>query len=398
MVLRCTLLLLTLWPTVATAGQRSLLLVAGVAGAVPRDRAVHARLGQPVELRAVVREKHGRQVRYYADVPRFFLRGRLVRGRRLLPLSRLGAARWRWYRVEPRPHHVNTAPPNKGNKAYSNARLFGKNHGRWIGYDNLEYHESLIPGSRTALIRPTRTRPSHPRVDVNGGLGTMRYKVQLQLGSETLSSPGMEAQRRGGISPAVMRVTFRSGDDLVGHLHGFFNVPNVFGSAGHGDRHQTDLYQGADCADVIIGAVRAAGYRMPYTSVSGLKRYTRKVTRRLLLTREGLFVADGPRRGQRAVVAFGAEGLHPGDLMLIDYYGFTGSPRSWDHIAVVDRDRGTRGRFDPADPVLHMGYLFGLIEEPALGEAPAYVQFLRFRPKVLRALQRARRRSARSKR
>ena len=188
MVLRWLALLTCCWPAVASAGDASVFLVAGVAGAVPRDRPVNARLGQQVAVCAVVRVGRGRKARYYADVTRFRHRARLVRGRSVRPLSALGKLRWRWYRVEPRPHHMHTKPPNKGNNAYSNAVLFGKQHGKWIGYDTIEYKESLIPGADRSSIRPTRTRPTHPRVDVNGGVGTMRYKVQVQVGSTTLSS------------------------------------------------------------------------------------------------------------------------------------------------------------------------------------------------------------------
>lgn len=391
-----TCLMLCLPAAAASSADRAVYLVAGVDGAVPRDRAVNARLGQRVHVRAVIRVGRGRRARYHADVPRFRLGGRLIQGKRVRPLSALGALRWRWYRVEPRPHHVKTAPPNKGNPAYSNAVLFGKRHGAWIGYDTIEYAEGLIPGARGPVISPTRTRPTHRRVDVNGGLGTMRYKVSVDLGGETLSTRGMKSIITGGISPRVMRVTFRSGDDLIGHLRGFFNVPNVFGSGGHGRRHQTDRYQGADCADVIIGAVRQAGYPMPYSSVAGLKRWSRPVTERLLLTKTGVVHAHGPRKGRAVAVPFGKGGVRPGDLMLIDYKGFSASPRSWDHIAVVEADRGKRGRFDPEDLVMHMGYLFGLTSEQARGEAPAYVRFYRFRPAVLRAIRskakRARRR------
>jgi hypothetical protein len=48
---------------------------------------------------------------------------------RLRPLARLNVTQITWYRVEPRPHHTFTAPPTKGNPAYSNAVLFGPRHG-----------------------------------------------------------------------------------------------------------------------------------------------------------------------------------------------------------------------------------------------------------------------------
>ena len=57
-------------------------------------------------------------------------------------------------------------------------------------------------------------------------------------------------------------------DDFGGWLGTYFGVPYVFGSNGaEGSTHQTDRYTGADCADVLVGARRAAGSRaLAYTS------------------------------------------------------------------------------------------------------------------------------------
>jgi hypothetical protein len=78
--------------------------------------------------------------------------------------------------------------------------------------------------------------------------------------------------------------------------------------------------------------------------------------------------------------------------MLIDYVGFTGSPRRWDHVAVLAEDRGIKGQLDPQDLIMHEGYLYGLTAAPAKDEGPAIVQLLRFRPTVLKAIERQRRR------
>jgi hypothetical protein len=409
---------LALLPTAASAA--SLHLVAGARGALS-DRPVNVRLGEPVTVCAVV--KLGR--RYYSDAPRSVrLRGRLLRKRRLRPTAALPARwrkersdaargathvtalRWRWYRVEPRPHHVKTSPPNKGNPAYSNAVLFGPDHGKWLGYDHIEYKETLYTGQHRSCITVARTYPTDPKVNVNGGLGTMRYKATLEFGDRLLASAGMEKRGRRGISPRVLRVTFRSDDRFTGYMRGFFNVPNVFGSGGSGRTHQTALYQGADCADVITGGVREAGGRMAFTSVLGFRRYARAVTDKLLMTKTGIFAATGPNRGKRVVLRFGPEKnttlparrrlaheVLPGDIMLIDYAGFEGSPRSWDHIAVIDRDRGSAsGELDPQDPVLHMGYLYGLTEEPAATQAPAIIKLVRLKPHIVRAMKRHARR------
>lgn len=392
-------------------------LVAGLVGSPLRDRAINVRIGEKVTICAVVRLREGHRWRVFSDALALRLHGRRYRrgargSSKISPLSELGRFRLRFWRVEPQPHHIKTLPPNVDNPAYSNARLFGSRHGTWLGYDTIEYHETPIaPGpsgsSKASSVLGTsgclivsRTHPTHPKVDVNGGLGTMRYKVTVDLLDRDLrlASWGQERTTSHGISPRVQRVTFRGSDDLVGYLQGFFNVPNVFGSGGHGRNHQTEFYQGADCADVIVGAMREAGAKVPYTSARGLARYARPVTPRLLLTKKGVFSEDGKTA---VIVRFGRD-VRPGDFMLIDYKNFNASPRAWDHVGVVAADEGVRGRFDPSDPILHMGYLFGLTREVSGGEAPAYVRFLRLRPRLLRAIARhaarLRRRDARRRR
>ena len=376
-------------PAPALAQWVQLILVARPPGSrVAADRPVYARLGEQVRLFAVFQRGKGRRARYYTDAPALRLRGRKIPGKRLHPWAGLGATSVRWQRVEPQPHHVDTDPPNPGNPAYSNAILFGKRHGKWLGFDTLEYGEDDIPGARTSSLTITRVSPSNARVNVHGGLGTMRYRVLVRLDGEELGSPGSGEITRQGISRHVMRVTFRSGDSLAGHLRGYFNVPNVFGSAGgSGGKHQAARYQGADCADVLIGAARAAGAKLPYTSVAGLQAHTVKLTPRLLLRKDGLFSEDGLARATLKMTG----DLRSGDLMLIDYKGFDGSPRGWDHIAMVDQDAGKPGEFDPDDKVLHMGYLYGLTEAPAHTEGPAYVQFRRLKKKYWRQMQRRKR-------
>lgn len=360
-------------------------VVAGRAGERPSDRPVQARLGQRVRLYAVLRKGRGRRARYFSLAPGFKLRGRTVPARRVRSPRALGLG-FQWWRVEPRQHHVTTPPPNQGNAAYSNAVLFGPHHGRWLGFDRLEYVQRRIPGARGAVLVVDRVRPSHPKVNVHGGLGTMRYRVDIRWRGRDAASAGAEAVTRYGISPHVLRVSFRAADDFIGYLTSYFNVPNVFGSAGPGRLHQTEQYQGADCADVLVGAARRAGARLPYTSASGLQRYARRVTRKMLLDRRGLTWVDGPKKGQAAHLRFGRD-VRRGDLMLIDYVGFTGSPRSWDHVGALARDRGLRGWLDPKDTILHMGYLWGLSETAAGDEGPAIVQFLRFHGRYQRAIR-----------
>ena len=372
-------------------------MVAAREGQTPSDRAIEARLGEPVSLYAVVVVGRGAQTRYYTAAPALQLGARRVPARQLRPFAALGAAVVTWSLVEPYPHHVARTPPNEGNPAYSNSVLFGPRHGTWLGFDTLEYHESVVEGGGAPTLVVARATPTDAHVNVHGGLGTMRYRIVVRApatavlpAGATLESPGAGAIGPRGILPSVMRVSFRAaeGDDLVAYLAGFFNVPNLFGSAGVGAGHQTELHQGADCADVIVGAARKMGVNLPYTSVTGLFAQTDPVTPLLYLTAEGVLSAAPDAGGKPVRLRFGTD-VRRGDLMLIDYRGVEAGARAWDHIAVVARDAGELDVFDPQDLVQHMGYLYGLAEEPAASQAPAVVQFLRWKPHVARALARA---------
>ena len=131
-------------PTVAIAGQLE-------DGTPSLGAPVDARRGQQITLHAVIRVG----ARTYADLPQLLVGGRRLRPPSLRPLSELTDLRLAWYQVEPEPHHVS-APPNPGNPAYSNAVLFGKRHGRWLGYDSLEYHETLLAKATRASLELRR--------------------------------------------------------------------------------------------------------------------------------------------------------------------------------------------------------------------------------------------------
>jgi hypothetical protein len=370
----------------ALAAQREAFIAAALDGGAAALGPVMAKAGQQVTLYAVLATGEGKRQRYVTAAPGLVLRGARVPAARLSrPDENL---RFSWSLVEPYPHHVNVPPPNPGNPAYSNAQLFGPNHGRWLGYDTLEYHETVLPDERAPRLLVTAVAPTDANVNVHGGLGTMRYKVsvtgRLPAGF-TVASPGAEAREAHGIARRVMRVSFRRGDDIPGLLTAFYNVPNVFGSGGAGDQHQTDLFQGADCADVIIGALRAAGVKLPYSSVTGLSGHATPVTPKLLLEESAVRALPDGHPGDPVHLRFGSEVL-PGDIMLIDYVNAEGLPRTWDHVAIVSADVGIKGEFDPEDHVMHMGYLYGLTDAPAASEAPAVIQFLRWKPSVVKAL------------
>ncbi|MBU0551738.1 hypothetical protein KKB55_13665 [Myxococcota bacterium] len=377
---RLTLLLL-INASLSHAAPQRLRIAARIGEAgVARFGPVEARKGQSVTLYAVLTQ--GKI--YYTDAPALKDPHQIDKAR-IRPFKESKYTSLKWSQIEPLPHHTKTASPNFGNPAYSNAKLFGKEHGKWLGYDKIEYKKTELD-HKLSNFTIKEIIPSDPWPKTQG-LGTMRYQIEVEGLNWRQKTDGVEATERGGIKTTVFRVSYRDRDDWVGWLTSYFNVPNVFGSAGMGRRHQTDKHQGADCADVIIGGLRKAGARIEYTSVTGLYRLATPITEILLLNSEGLFKTDklgAPLEAQR--LRFGSE-IQRGDIMVINYAGLPISKRLWDHVAVVGDDQGEEGIFDPKDPVYHMGYLYGLTEEEAGEGWPKYVQFLRLKQKHLKDIK-----------
>jgi hypothetical protein len=182
----------------------------------------------------------------------------------------------------------------------------------------------------------------------------MRLAATVQLGSdETIHATPDASDSDGMISPRVFRYSFRSGDDFLGWLSSFFNVPYLFGSAGKGTRNQAERYLGADCADILVAALRRSGFALDYTSVTDLVDSLPKV--------------KGPVR--------------PGDLYALDYVGFDDLPRNWDHIVALVEDRGPDGKPDgkpgPEDLVADSGGSDGLKVAPLSEQGEVRVSVLR---------------------
>lgn len=326
--------------------------ILGRAGAAaPPARVADARIGEPVTAWVVAPGRlDGRRV-LFSDAP----------GPRFVPFARCGKpVRVEWRRVEPEMEHVDTPSPNKDIDAYANAVVFGPRHGEWLGFDAIEYFESPLDGDAPSITL-TGAHPSDPELDVHEGLGAMRLAATLNAFGRLVRTPGADDHDGPGLKDQVFRYTFRRGDDFIGWLTSFFQVPYLFGSAGHRERAQAERYVGADCADILVAALRRAGRRdLDYSSVSGLISVGKKVA-------GPVDVAEGPvQAGPR--LRFGAD-VRPGDLLIIDYVGWDGSPRAWDHILALVADRGPGGGppdglLGPEDLVADSGDARGLVFQP----------------------------------
>lgn len=359
--MRALLALLVLLPSTARADVRAV-LVAGPAGAVASDAPVQARLGEPVEVRVALVD--GREV--LADVPARVGR----RSRHVGPLP--AGIRVEWRRVEPERVHVRTPSPNPGLDSFSNAVLTGPDHGAWLGLDPLEYREQPLGGPDVeidgALARVSAAHPTDPRLDRNGGAGTMWIAARVTLADGTvLDTAGAGDVDRFGLSAEVMRVSFRTGDDYLGWLATYFNVPFVFGSMST----QVERYTGTDCADALIGGRRREGREVPYVSVAGLSRVASPRSEARVLDDEGHLPGEPLVWG---------DDVQPGDLVTIDYLGpgdDAALPRPWDHIGALVADDGD-GVLDGDDVLRHMGML-GLVDEPLRDHGRIRLRVHRFR-------------------
>jgi len=358
--------------------------------AAPRCRLVErpfleGRVGDRGEPARVVEARLGDTVHVFVAVPAIVDGKRLVLGdsgaRGRTPFSAVadacGAPRVAWRKVEPRAEHVETPAPNGDVKVYANAVVFGPNHGSWIGYDRIEYVETPIPDAAAPRLDLTDARPSEAtgltkRSGPPALLGTMRLAAHVELASMQADAPGADDAPAGQIAPRVFRYSFRAGDDFLGWLSSFYNVPYLFGSAGRGAKNQAERAIGADCADVLVAALRRAGHpTMEYSSVAGLVDQLQRVAGPALVE------PDAP-----AIRWGGPDGVRPGDLLAIDYVGYDGLPKAWDHIVALVEDRGPDGgppdgRLGPEDLVIDTGDKLGLKVAPLADQGHVRVAVLR---------------------
>ena len=349
--------------------------------------------GSAPELAVIALGKVGKRPVVIADVEleSISLGGKPVAAARRLDWAALGADQpaFEWRLVEPRGFRSAPAKNGATSEYYSNVSTEPTSFGKWLGYDHIEYFEtSLAPAiagpaaRRISALRPgtdERTPLAQKRALGTEHLGTLRYRVlALWRSGRALATPGAEATDAYGVLPSVHRVSIRSGEDFLGYLGAYLLVPEVFGSAGGGAQHQTERFTGADCADVMVGALRRSGRRdVPYTNVASLPQYATLV--------EQVVTLDGAGRSPRPLTA-----ARPGDLIRIDYGGaLVGhTPRGWDHVAAWWQDRsdpsgphrgGADGQLDGFDLVIHMGHP-RLVIEPLSLQSPATIDVLRWKP------------------
>lgn len=333
-----------------TTAQRSDVAVVGVhlvsrvrdAAEAPADAAPkRARADAGVTLYAVLEVEEAQRVRrFYSDAGRIRLNGRV---HDTLPMARAPRVELGWYKVEP-------TSENLSNTSTGSFR-----------FEEIPYAETLVAtwanrSSVAADVRPTRT-PDRGR-----GLGTMRYKLVASAAGRVLATPGADARAgRGGLADRVHRVSLRRDDSYLGMLTEFFGQPYIWASGGQPDaRHQTELMEGADCADFVVYGMRRLGHRISYTWSEGLRSHGRRLGAGTL-REDGVYV---DARGTPLPFP------RPGDLVIF--------PR---HVGALSQDRGVPGVLDQQDLMMHT--LFASPREESIatsGYADTAVEIRRWMP------------------
>jgi hypothetical protein len=343
-------------------------IVGRVDGGPWTDAPTEARIDQKAELAVVVVD--GKTVLAPDGITSVKLAGKK---RATRPLG----ARVQWSIVEP--HGFRTVTPAaNGTTAdfYSNVSMESKTFGKWLGYDTIEYFERVVHAWAEPKPIAAVIATADPTAMQVPGLGTLRYKVEVEIDGKTLASAGAEATDTFGLLPSVHRVSIRRDDTFLGFLSGYLLVPEVFGSAGGGKNHQTERFTGADCADVMVGAMRRKGPKLAYTNVAGLPAYAKMIAPAVEIDERGMPTKE-------------IAGVQLGDLIRIDYGGqLKGhTPRAFDHVAALWEDKsdpdgpakgGPDGKLDGFDLVIHMGHP-RLKIEPLSGQAPATIDVLRWK-------------------
>lgn len=278
------------------------------AGAWTRVPAVEARLGEPVALR--VRPVAGGAVRWYRIVPD--------------ASTPYNNAVWPW---DPGPY-------------------------RWLGYAKIRYAREEL-----GALRGRWEIAPEPAV------GSRWFQAEVEAGGRVLASAGLEANDARGLSPEVLRVTFREGDDLVGHLSGFFEVPGVFGSV----PYQVRNFIGVDCADVVMAAwSRANGKPIERDwNVAALARELPTVASTTLAS------------GKPAARLRWDVDVRRGDLVVVRYRG----GRQFAHVGALYADANRDGLLDPEDLVMHAGPHALRVSALSEGAFDGEVRILRPRPR-----------------
>ncbi|MBX7113028.1 MAG: hypothetical protein K1X64_01745 [Myxococcaceae bacterium] len=281
-----------LTPSGAAWATGELSIHASVDGSAPHSGWVYARVGQKVELRAVL--EHAETLSHF-----------------------------RWFKIEPTVESVDNTLPS-------------------FHFAPIRYQATELTACRNAAVCMADVTPTVlPKVALAPGAGTMGFQLTAQRADgQKLASPGVESVKYGGLTTDVMRVTFRQDDTYLGYLTELINTPYIFGSAGPDGKNQSDLLIGSDCADLAVYGQRRLGKKATYTSSYAIDQQAPLVVTATRLTPEG--AVDSKSQPIRW-------GASKNELRAGDLVHFPNSR----HVGVLWADRPPLGVLDANDLIIH---------------------------------------------
>lgn len=301
----------------------SVLLLSSVGSQVPSQESKFAVRGvEKIFLYPVIKVENCSRAEYYCSASKIWVGRKLITtnpsAKSKKELERLLVE---WYKIEP---VISLFSPYKN---------VDERTGKWKGWAKVRYNKFFH--EKTRGLKPMVADAVPLELRNYAGLGTMRFSIELKLGRRKLKTPDNQDLIRGGISDKVARVSYILDQSFRGWLTSYFNVPGIYGSSYLGRKfnknHQTELYQGFDCADLVVGAVRHLDKRYKYTHADNLRKRT-QYSQPFLLHRNGS-ITD--LRGDFVELRYGKD-IREGDLL---FFADRNKKHYW-HVAVLYKDLG----------------------------------------------------------
>lgn len=172
------------------------------------------------------------------------------------------------------------------------------------------------------------------RVD---NIGSFWFQAEVTKDGRTLNTPGIESKDKRGLSPKVFRISVKQGNDLIGNLTSYFNVPAVFGST----PYQVKNHIGIDCADVLMAAY-SKSKNQPIAKDYNVAMLTRKFK---------TIAKTQISNGEPLSEIRWQKDIQSGDFIAVRYSG----SKQYQHIGALYQDKNDNGLLDSEDTVIHAG-------------------------------------------
>ncbi len=171
----------------------------------------------------------------------------------------------------------------------------------------------------------------------NENIGSYWFQAEVTKSGRIYKTAGIENNDNRGLSPKVFRISVKQGNDLIGNLTSFFNVPAVFGST----PYQVRNYIGIDCADVLMAAY-CKSKNIPINKDYNVAMLTSKF-KTIVKSRidAGKLVST---------IRWGKE-IRSGDFIAVKYPG----GKQYQHIGALYNDQNGNKILDGEDLIIHAG-------------------------------------------